>query len=128
MAKISTVLVIMLILLNGAPAIMQASGYTEDVGVTLNTGVGDSVDNLVDNIRGTFDPSTGVIESFVSLAASTIDALTLMGKTVFAGPTAMINLLGGGQLVTVVVTVMFAPMYLLVTLELMARVVGRRMV
>lgn len=128
MTRITTTVLIMLLLLNGTATIMTASGLSEDLGVTLSTGVDDKMDSVVEELRQGFNPNVNVVESFISLALAAVRVFQVVVEGVFAAPTLIINLLGGGELVTVIVGVFMAPLYVISTLEILSIAIGNRTV
>jgi hypothetical protein len=128
MSRITTTIAVAVILLNASATIMVASGLSEDLGVEIETGIDDRVDDIIAQTSGAFDPGTGVVESFVGLALSALDTLRLVPEMAFAAPTLLVNLLGGSALVEVVVFSMFGPAYLLASLDIIGAVLGNRVV
>lgn len=124
MARITTTLLVLVILMNGAATIMDVSGLSEDLGVEMETGVSDRVDSTTNEIKDAFDPNVGSLESLASLALAAIGVFQIVIEGIFAAPTMMINILGGSQTVETVVTVLFAPMYAISTLEMISISLG----
>lgn len=128
MTRITSTVLVVLILMNGTATIMAASGFSADVGVQIAPGVTDTMDEVISEMRDGFSPEVSVIESFISMAVAAMRLFQVVVEGVYAAPTAMINLLGGGDLVGTIVTVLFAPMYLIATLEIMFIATGRDLV
>lgn len=122
MARITTTLVVFLILSNGAVTVMEASGLSDDLGVQLAPGISERVDTITTEMRGGFQPGTGIVDSLLSLAISVGNLFLLLVESTYAIPTAMTNL--GFPIWAV--TAAFAPIYLLATLEMALVILGRR--
>ena len=114
MSRIASTVLIMLILLNGMSTVMAASGLNEDLGVTLNPGAEDTMEDVISNAKAGFSPSANIVQSFVgvSLAALNLFELFIKGLTT-AGPVMFLNL----GFPTWIVAPVFAPMYLVATFE-----------
>lgn len=125
MARITTTLVILLILGNSAATIMAVSGLNDDLGVQLAPGISERADTIVTEMQGGFQPGTTVVESLLSLAISVGNLFLILVEGVFALPTMLINLGGGGEVVTVTVTALAAPAYVIATIEMALLVLGR---
>jgi len=128
MTRITTTVLIMMLLLNGSATIMIASGFSEDIGVEITTGVDDKMDQVVTELKQGFNPNVNVVESFISLALAAVRLFQTVVEGVFAAPTMMINILGGGTFVEVVVTAVMAPLYVISTLEILAIAIGNETV
>lgn len=128
MTRITTSILVMMVLLNGSVTVMDASGLSDDLGVQLETGVDDKMQSVVDELKKGFSPNVNVVESFISLAIAGLRVFQVVIEGVFAAPTAAINLLGGGSTVTAVVTAFFSPVYVISTLEILAIAIGNRTV
>jgi len=124
MTRITTTVLIMMVLLNGSATIMEASGLNDDLGVEIRTGVDEKMGEIVNETNGAFDPNINVVESFISLSVAAINVFGLIIEGVFAAPTLMINILGGSSLVETAVTVFMAPLYIIATLEIIAIAIG----
>lgn len=125
MTRITSTILVMMILLNGTTTVMEASGLSEDLGVTLAPGVSDAMDNVITEMKKGFSPNVNIIESFISLALAGLRLFQVVVEGLYAAPTMFINLLGGGSFVEAAVTVLFAPAYLISTLELLFIATGR---
>jgi len=128
MTRITTTVLVMVILMNGAATIMDVSGLSDDLNVEMETGVGDSVEQTIEDLQNAFDPNISSVESLISLSLAAFRTFNIVISGVFAAPTMLINIFGGSQLVETVVTVMFAPMYVISTLELIAVTLGNETV
>jgi hypothetical protein len=120
MARITTSIMIFLILANASVTVMAGSGLTEDLGVTVAPGISDTADNVVSEMQNGFAPSTSVIESFISLAISGGQLFKLIVQSTYAVPVMFLNL--GFPSWTIA---FFAPAYLIGTVELVLLVLGR---
>lgn len=124
MARITTTVLVVVILLNGSATIMDVSGLGDDLGVDMATGVSDSVDKTIDKADDAFNPNIGSLQSTMSLALAAIGVFEIVIEGVLAAPTLVTNILGGGEVANAVVTVFFAPMYVISTLELISISLG----
>lgn len=122
MARITTTIVVLLLLANGTVTVMSGSGLTEDLGVELAPGISDSMDDLVSSMKEGFDPDVNVVESFVSIAIAASKTFKIIISGLFAAPTMFMNL----GFPDWIVVPLFAPAYLLSTLELAFLAAGRR--
>jgi len=128
MSRITTVVLITVLLLNGGVTIMEASGYSDDIGVELNTGVDESMENTVAELKKGFSPDVTIVESFISLAIAGLNVFQLVVEGALAAPTAIINILGGSQIVEVTVGAFAAVLYVVSTLEILSIALGNRTV
>ncbi|MDR9431757.1 MAG: hypothetical protein RI568_13805 [Natronomonas sp.] len=128
MTRITTTVLVMVILMNSGATIMDVSGLNDDLGVEMETGVSDAVDETVEEMKTAFDPNIGSVESLISLSLAAIGVFEIVIEGVFSAPTMMINILGGGEVVETVVLGLFAPMYAISTLELVSIAIGSRTV
>lgn len=123
MARITTTIVVLLLLANGTVTVMSGSGLNDDLGVELAPGISDSMDDLVDEMKNGFNPEVNVVESFVSLALAATKVFEVVVSSLFAAPTMFLNL----GFPDWIVVPLFAPAYLLSTLELVFLATGRSM-
>jgi len=128
MTRITTTVLVLVILMNGAATMMAASGLSDDLGVNMETGVSDSVDQTVEDMENAFDPNISAVESLISLALAAFRTFQIVISGVFAAPTMLINIFGGSTFVSTAITVLFAPMYAISTLELIAITLGNETV
>jgi len=128
MTRITTTVLVMVILMNGSATIMDVSGLSDDLGVEMETGVSDSVSETVDELKDAFNPNISGVESLISLSLAALGVFEIVIEGVFAAPTMLINIFGGSTIVETVVTVLFAPMYVISTLELIAVSLGNETV
>jgi len=125
MTRITSTVLIMLLLLNGTASIMEVSGLNDDLGVSYTTGVSDRLNEVTDQLNATFSPNVNIIESFVSLALAGLTVFRAVIEGVLTAPALFKNLLGRGPVVNTVVDVVFVPMYVVATLELLFMATGR---
>jgi len=118
----------MVILMNGAATMMDVSGLSDDLNVEMETGVSDSVDQTVENLRNAFNPNISGVESLISLSLAALGVFQTVIEGVLAAPTMLINIFGGSQVVETVIVALFAPMYVISTLELIAISLGNETV
>lgn len=125
MTRITTTVLILMLLMNGTVTIMAASGLNEDLGIAYTTGVDDQMDDVTAELNGAFSPDVNVIESFVALALAGVRIFGVVIEGVFSAPAMMKNLLGGGAFIGTVVDVLMVPMYIIATLEMVFMATGR---
>lgn len=128
MTRITSTILIMMVLLNGTATVFEVSGLSDDLGIEYSTGVSETMDDVVQEMKKGFNPQVGVIESLISLAVAAITFFEVIVDAVFAAPDLMKNLLGRGEFVNTVVDVLAAPLYIIATLEIVFLAVGRDMV
>lgn len=124
MTRITTTILILLVLANGSATIMSTSGLSEDLGVELNPGIDEEMDKVVDEMKKGFSPSTTIVESLLSMLVAFGRLFLVLIEGMFAAPTMLINL----GFPDYIVTVFFAPAYIVSTLELGSMMIGRRTV
>ena len=124
MTRITSTILVVLILLNGSVTVMEASGLSDDIGVELAPGISDRMESLTETMREGFQPGTGVVESLLSVIIAAGQLFTIVIQATYVVPTAMINIGFPSWLVTA----FFAPAYLLSTLELVFLLGGRDMI
>lgn len=123
MSRISTSILVILILLNGSVGIMEASGLTEDIGVELDTGVGDSMDKAINHATNGFNPGDGAGSTLFGLFVSAFYFLNTLFNAIFSAPAMFMNLGFPSWFVVPI----FAPMYVIATLDLIYAATGRDM-
>jgi hypothetical protein len=121
MSRVSTNILVILILINSAVGIADASGLSEDVGVELDTGVSESLDNAISTAQDGFAPDSGAGETLFTLFVGAFFFAQAMFQTVFSAPTLFLNL---GFPVWFVVPVT-APLYVIAMLDLVYIATGR---
>lgn len=124
MARITTTVLVLLLLMNGTVTIMSGSGLSEDIGVELAPGISDKMDDVVDNMKRGFSPNVNVVQSFVSLAVAGLRLFQIVIEGTYAAPAAFLQL---GFPAWFVVPVA-APLYLIATLEALFIALGRQSV
>jgi hypothetical protein len=122
MARVTTYFLLFLLLLNGSVAMMEASGLSEDLDVTLAPGVDSSLDKTVDEFQEGFSPTAGLGETLFSLFIGAIRLFETAVNAVWAAPQMLMNL---GFPAWIVVPVA-APIYIVSTLEIVSIATGRR--
>lgn len=124
MTRITSTILVFMILLNGGVTIMEASGMSDDIGVTLAPGVDDAMDGVVSEMKKGFSPDVSVIESLISMLVAGGRLFKVVIEGVFAAPAMFMNL-GFPEWIVIP---LFAPTYLISALELMYIFTGRRTV
>lgn len=122
MARITTAILLIVVLLNGATGIMAASGLSEDTGINIASGVESKINDITDSIQDSFNPSTDIVDSLILLFLALKDTFILVVEGAFAAPTLIINLGFPPWLVLP----LFAPMYIIASLEVASVVTGRQ--
>jgi len=121
MSRITTTIVVFLLLANGTVTVMSGSGLTEDLGVELAPGISDNMENVTSEMKKGFSPDVGVVESFISMAVAAVSLFEVVITGLFAAPSMFLNL-GFPEWIVVP---LFAPAYLLSTLEMVFIATGR---
>lgn len=121
MSRITTTILVFMLLMNGTVTIMETSGLNDDLGVSLAPGVEDTMDDIVENARTGFTAGEGSTQTLFSLIVAGLNIFKLMVESVYAMPQMMINLGFPGY----IVIAFFAPMYVLSTLEMVFIATGR---
>lgn len=124
MTRITSTILVVLILLNGTVTVMEASGLGDDLGVELAPGIDDSMDDVVTQMQEGFSPDASVAESLVSVLFAAGSLFQIVIEGLYAAPAMMLNL----GFPSWIVVPFFAPAYLLSTLELVFLLSGRDMV
>jgi len=91
MTRITTTVLVMVILMNGSATIMDVSGLSDDLGVEMETGVSDSVSETVDELKDAFNPNISGVESLISLSLAALGVFEIVIEGVFAAPTMLNN-------------------------------------
>lgn len=125
MSRIGSTILVMMILLNGMSTVMAASGLNDDLGVSINPGAEQTVNDIIKNAKEGFSPSTTIVESFVGVSLAALNTFELLVTGLTAGGPVMFMNLGFPSWIVLPV---FAPMYLIVTLEFIYVVTGRILV
>lgn len=121
MSRVTTTVLVMMLLLNGTVTVMESSGLTDDLQVTLAPGVDETMDELTKEMQQGFSPSGGFGDTLFSLFAAAASLFRLLVESVWALPQMMTNL----GFPSWVIIPFFAPMYLLSTLEIVFIATGR---
>lgn len=121
MTRITTTLLVMVLLLNGAVGVMEASGLANDLGVEFAPGVSDAVQDIKTDAQAGFSVSGGMGETLFSLFASGLGVFKLAVEVVFALPQLLRNLGIPGYVVTFVMV----PVYVISLLEFAYVATGR---
>jgi len=124
MTRITTTLLVFLILSNGTVTIMEGSGLSDDLGVSLAPGVEQEVNNLTELASDGFQSSEGLGDTLFTLFAAAYSLIALFAQSAFAVPTMFLNL-GFPAWFVVPLT---GPLYLVSTLEVVYAATGRQMV
>jgi len=124
MTRITSTVLIVLLLLNGSATAMAASGMNEDLGVELAPGISDAMNQAVDELREGFSPSAGAGETLFSMFSAGLQVLRIMITAVGAAPTLFLNV----GFPPWIVLPLFAPIYVISTLELVYVGTGRDLV
>lgn len=119
--RYSTRVVVFLIFLNAAAGALVASGVAGDMGIAPNPGGDQALEQANDSVSQV-EPGGGPVDTLFGLYASVADTLSAVFGVVFAGP-AMIAALGVPGWITGFV---FAPMYLLVGIDIIYILTQRR--
>lgn len=124
MTRITSTILVLMLLMNGTVTIMAGSGMTEDVGVELAPGISDSMDTVTTEMKKGFAPDVTVVESLLSMLTAGLNLFQVLVEGLYALPTAFLNL-GFPEWIVVP---LFAPAYLLSTLELVFIATGRDLI
>lgn len=124
MTRITSTLLIFMILANGSITVMEGSGLSDDLGVTLAPGVDKAMDNVLENAKKGFSASEGLGDTLFSLFAAAMGTFNLLIQGVFSLPQMFLNL-GFPEWA---VLPLFAPMYVVSTLELIYAASGRSLI
>lgn len=121
MTRITTTILIFMLLANGGVTIMTGSGLSEDLGVTLAPGVEKAMDDVLDNAKKGFSPNAAALETLYFLFVAGMSTFNVLISGVFSLPSMFLNL-GFPEWIVVP---LFAPMYVISTLELIYMATGR---
>jgi hypothetical protein len=124
MTRITSTILIFMVILNGGVTVMEGSGLSEDVGVVLAPGVNDAVDKTIQNAKDGFTASEGLGDTLFSLFAAAMGTFEILITGVFSLPSMMLNL----GFPSWIVIPFFAPMYIVATLELVYAASGRNLI
>lgn len=124
MTRVTSTILVVLILMNSSVTIMEGSGLASDLGVELAPGVKDTMDDIVENAKQGFSVSGGLGETLFSLFAAGLGVMRLVVETTFVAPQMFLNLGFPSWFVVPV----FAPAYVIGLLELVYAATGRDLV
>lgn len=123
MTRITTTLLVFLILANGTVTIMEGSGLSEDIGVDLAPGISDEVTQLTDKAKDGFSATEGLGDTLFTLFSAAFTLVSIFMQSLWALPTMLLNIGFPGWIVGPIV----APLYIISTLEVMYVATGRVM-
>lgn len=121
MTRVTSTILIAVILINGAAGIMASSGLEQDIGVQVAPGVSDSVDESVETAKDGLNADAGVGETLVSVILSGLLLFKGIIVGVFAAPVMFTNL-GFPEWIVVPIA---APLYVIAALEFIYIATGR---
>lgn len=121
MTRVTTTILAFMLLMNASVTIMEGSGLTDDLGVTLAPGVDQAMEKVTNNMKDGFSPTGGLGETLFSLFAAGLGVFEVAVNGLYAFPQMFMNL---GFPHWFVIPV-FAPAYLISTLELVYMATGR---
>lgn len=124
MTRVTSTILVVMILLNGSITVYEGAGLAEDTGVSLAPGVNDAMDNVITEMKKGFNPNIGVVESLISLFLAGLNIFRVVVEGLYAAPSMFLNL---GFPSWIVVPFM-APLYLISTLEMVFLATGRDLV
>lgn len=124
MTRITSTILIFLVLTNGAVTVMAGSGLSEDLGVQLAPGVEKAVTEVENNAKDGFTASEGLGDTLFSMFAAAMGTFKVLIEGVFAMPQMFLNL-GFPEWI---VWPFFTPMYIVSTLELIYAATGRALI
>lgn len=124
MTRITSTILVFMLLINGGVTIMESSGLNEDLGVELAPGVSEAMDDVTDRMQEGFQPNIGVVESLINLFLAGLGIFQVVIEGVFAAPSMFMNL----GFPDYIVSALFAPAYLISTLEMVFIATGRDLV
>lgn len=121
MSRVTTTLLILMILVNGSVGIMSSSGLEADLGVSLAPGVSDSVDSAVQTAERGLSANSGFAQTLIALILSALQLFSALIRAVFAFPQMLMNL-GIPSWIVVPVSL---PLYVIAALEFVFLATGR---
>lgn len=123
MTRITTTLLVFLILANGAVGVMEGSGLSEDIGISLAPGISEDVDKLTDKAKEGFSATEGLGDTLFTLFSAGFTLVSIFMQSLWALPTMLLNIGFPAWFVTFIM----APLYLISTLEVLYVATGRVM-
>lgn len=124
MTRITTTVLVMLLLMNGTVTVMSSSGMNEDLGVKLAPGISEAMDSAIEELRKGFSPSAGVGDTLFALFIAGLQVMNIIINSITAAPTMFQNL----GFPAWIVMPLFIPMYAISTLELIYAATGRDLI
>jgi len=124
MTRITTTILVFLVLMNGVTAVMAGSGLSDDLGVTIDPGGDSAVNESVSEAQSGFSPGGGGLSTLFGLFTSAMGFLQSLVTSVFAAPQMFINL----GFPSWIVGPVFTPMYVVAALEFVYVATGRDLV
>lgn len=121
MTRVTTTILVVLVLMNGTVAIMEGSGLSDDLGVELAPGISESVNDAIETAQSGLDADAGLGETLVALILSSLRLFEALITSVFSAPQAMVNL-GFPPWIVYPIT---GPMYIIAALEFIFVAIGR---
>ena len=121
MTRVTTTLLILLILMNGATTIMAASGLSGQLGVQLDPGGDGRLQAANQTAANESNIDEGPGDTLFSLFTRVGAIFSTITGAVFAAPTMFMNL----GFPSWIVVPLFAPVYIISSLEIFAIVTGR---
>ena len=122
MTRVTTTLLIMMVLMNGAVGIMASSGLSDQLGIDIAPGVSDNVDAAVETAQEGFSADAGLGETLFAVFMSALQTFSALINGIFALPQAMINIGFPAWIVWPIAM----PLYIIATLEFIFIASGRR--
>lgn len=124
MTRITTTLLVFLILANGTVTIMEGSGLSEDIGVDIAPGISEDVNELTNKAKDGFSATEGLGDTLFTLFSAAFTLVSIFMQSLWALPTMFLNM-GFPAWIVLPIT---GPLYLISTLEVMYVATGRAMV
>lgn len=107
---------IMMFVLNASVNFLAAAGSGEVWGVEMQTGVGETAQAVDQAARDIGSGPLGVVDAVAGLTIAAVNIAVSLLEMVFAAPTMFLNLGVPGY----IVTFLFAPLYVVVAIDLLA--------
>jgi len=121
MTRVTSTILIAIILMNGTVGIMASSGLEDDLGVELAPGVSDAVQESVDTAKSGLQADAGLGQTLISVVLSGLLLFKGIIVGVFAAPTMFTNLGFPAWIVAPIA----APLYVVAALEFVYIATGR---
>lgn len=107
---------IIMFMANAAANFLKAAGAQEVWGVTAEPGVGQEVQRANESAAEIGSGPVGLIDALGGATVAAVDALAGLFSIIFAAPTLLLNV----GVPTFIVTFVFAPLYLIVAIDVIA--------